>query len=406
MKKLFLLSLLILFTITFKVPATTLSAGDIAIVGFNSDDPDEFAFVCLKDIDAGTVIIFTDCGWSSGSLSGFTTSNADGGLTWTAPASYSAGEVVYFSGTGSGGWTTYDMGTGGSFALATTGDEILAFQGTSASPTFIYAIYFNGTSWPTNTNSNSAAGSDLPPSLINTISAVAVGKVHNGYYNGGAMSDLSALRTSIGNSVYWVTGSSRFDLQGQLGSSLPVELTSFSAMIKESAVNLSWVTETEVNSYGFEVQRSVETDKWEVLGFVEGAGNSNSPKEYSYTDDKVNPANAYKYRLRMIDNDGSYEYSKIIEVNFSIPTTTDLMQNYPNPFNPTTTISFTLPESGNVTLKIFNPLGEEIATLVNGYTEAGVHVFNFNAGNLPSGMYIYQLKTNSNTLTKKMLFLK
>jgi hypothetical protein len=66
-----------------------------------------------------------------------------------------------------------------------------------------------------------------------------------------------------------------------------------------------------------------------------------------------------------------------------------LSQNYPNPFNPSTTINFSLPQSGNVTLKIFNPLGEEVITLPDGYIEAGVYTFNFNGEGLPSGIYIY-----------------
>ena len=89
-----------------------------------------------------------------------------------------------------------------------------------------------------------------------------------------------------------------------------------------------------------------------------------------------------------------------------MPTVMDLSQNYPNPFNPSTTISFTLPESGNVSLKIFNPLGEEVAELVNGFIESGVHSYNFNAANFPSGIYIYQLKANGLSFSKKMLLMK
>jgi len=187
---------------------------------------------------------------------------------------------------------------------------------------------------------------------------------------------------------------------------LPVELTSFSANISERNVNLQWTTATEINNYGFEIQRSVKTYNWEVLGFIEGHGNSNSPKAYSFTDNNISSTGTYSYRLKKIDNDGSYEFSKTIGVDIGTPITLELRQNYPNPFNPSTTISFTFPESGNVSLKIFNTLGEEITTLVNGYTEAGIYSYNFNAENLPSGFYIYQLKTNENSLTKKMLFLK
>ena len=217
---------------------------------------------------------------------------------------------------------------------------------------------------------------------------------------------------TVPNSTY---GYGKLDIYAAVssGSFFPVELTSFSANISGSNVNLQWNTATEINNYGFEVQRSSKTDNWEVIGFVEGHGNSNSPKNYSFTDDKVVASGKYLYRLKQIDNDGSFEFSKTVEIDFSVPMEINLSQNYPNPFNPSTTISFSLLESGNVSLKIFNPLGEEVATLVNGYTEAGLHTVNFNAGNLPagrqglpSGMYIYQLNTDGSSLTKKMLFMK
>ena len=83
-----------------------------------------------------------------------------------------------------------------------------------------------------------------------------------------------------------------------------------------------------------------------------------------------------------------------------------LFQNYRNPFNPSTTISFNLPESGKVILKIYNLMGEEIKTLVEGYKDAGIYTVNFNAEGYPSGIYLYKLSTNSFTETIKMLFMK
>jgi hypothetical protein len=203
-----------------------------------------------------------------------------------------------------------------------------------------------------------------------------------------------------------MTGFSEFGVGCASDNPLPVELTVFSAIIKEGAILLSWETATEVNNYGFEVQRSVTTDKWDVLGFVEGQGNSNSPKEYSFLDSEVSSAGTYSYRLKQIDNDGSYEFSKTIEVNLGSPIKFELSQNYPNPFNPSTTISFNLAESGRVILKIYNLMGEEITTLVEGFREAGIHSFSFNAEGYPSGMYLYRLSTNGFTETKKMLFMK
>ncbi len=193
------------------------------------------------------------------------------------------------------------------------------------------------------------------------------------------------------------------------GSPLPVELSSFSAVILENRIKLKWRTETEVSNYGFEIERALSDSQnliWGKIGFVEGHGNSNSPKEYNFLDSEVSSAGTYWYRLKQIDNDGTYEFSNTIEVNFGSPINFELSQNYPNPFNPSTTISFNLPESGKVILKIYNIMGEEIKTLVEGFREAGIHSFNFNAEGHPSGMYLYILSTNGFTATKKMLFMK
>ncbi|MCH6575596.1 MAG: T9SS type A sorting domain-containing protein, partial [Bacteroidetes bacterium] len=202
---------------------------------------------------------------------------------------------------------------------------------------------------------------------------------------------------------------------GSSGSPLPVELVSFIGKVKDQKVYLNWSTATEVNNYGFEVERKVSSKQlavgnWANIGFVEGHGNSNSLKEYSFIDAEVNSAGIYYYRLKQIDNDGSYEFSKTIEVNFNVPIKFELSQNYPNPFNPSTTISFNLPKSGVVTLKVYNLMGEEIKTLVEGYREAGIYTVNFNAesavGELASGMYLYRLSTNGFTETKKLVWMK
>ncbi len=189
---------------------------------------------------------------------------------------------------------------------------------------------------------------------------------------------------------------------------LPVELSSFSASIIGNAVKLNWKTATEVNNYGFEVERcalSAERQAWEKLGFVNGNGNSNSPKSYSYEDKNVT-AGKYSYRLKQIDNDGQFEYSKAIEVDLGAPKKFELSQNYPNPFNPITTIRFNLPEAGNVKLTLFNILGQEIKTLVNEFKESGVHTINFDASDLNSGMYIYKIEAGTFVQTRKMTLVK
>jgi hypothetical protein len=186
---------------------------------------------------------------------------------------------------------------------------------------------------------------------------------------------------------------------------LPVELSSFSASVIKNSVRLKWRTETEVSNYGFEVQRSEKNNNWEVLGFVPGNGNSNSPKNYSFTDDEVTPGK-YSYRLKQIDTDGQFAYSKTIAVDFGSTVKFELSQNYPNPFNPVTTIQFSIPQSSNVKLTVFNILGEQVAELVNGFRDAGVHTINFDASQFNSGLYIYKIESNGLVQTRKMLLVK
>ncbi len=147
------------------------------------------------------------------------------------------------------------------------------------------------------------------------------------------------------------------------------------------------------------------SDGWEKLGFVNGNGNSNSPKSYSFVDDNVS-AGSYSYRLKQIDNDGQFEYSKAIEIGLTALDKFELSQNYPNPFNPSTTINYNLPEAANVKLIIYNILGQEVKTLVNEFKEAGVHTVNFNASKLNSGLYIYKIEAGSFTQTRKMTLIK
>ncbi len=188
------------------------------------------------------------------------------------------------------------------------------------------------------------------------------------------------------------------------GLPLPVELTSFTAVANDNSVVLEWATATEVNNYGFEVERAV-ADEFETIGFVEGAGNSNSPKQYSFVDTD-NLSGEVSYRLKQVDADGSSEYSDVVTVNANGLAKTELFQNYPNPFNPTTQISFKLANANQVNVSVYNTLGEKVAELVNEVREAGVHNLKFDASNLSSGFYIYRIETPNYSKTMKMLLIK
>ena len=203
--------------------------------------------------------------------------------------------------------------------------------------------------------------------------------------------------------IYWITGT----FSDENTTPLPVELSSFTGrLIDENKVALNWVTKTEVNNYGFNVERRINESEWNTLGFVEGHGNSNSPKQYSFTDkDLFAGGSKFHYRLKQIDNDGSFEYSDVIEVEI-LPTKFELSQNYPNPFNPSTTIRFSLPKETQLKINIYNMLGELVQTLAEGTYEAGYHKVTFSASSLPSGAYIYRIESPEFVQVKKMVLIK
>ena len=196
------------------------------------------------------------------------------------------------------------------------------------------------------------------------------------------------------------------------GTPLPVELVSFTGSSERLDAELTWTTATEVDNYGFEVQRSPVGNKssaltWVKAGFVQGSGTSNSSKKYSFTDSNI-PAGKYSYRLKQIDRAGGFKYSAEIDIAVgAAPKVFELSQNFPNPFNPATNIQFTVPTDGRVLLIVYNALGQEVATMFDGNAVAGeYHQATFDASRLASGIYFSRLEFNGKMLTKKMLLLK
>lgn len=207
-----------------------------------------------------------------------------------------------------------------------------------------------------------------------------------------------------------------FMKRGNIYQVIPVELISFNATVYKNSVQLTWMTSTENNNYGFDVQRKQSTNEepneWQKIGFVEGKGTTTEPQNYWFNDEDISPGN-YLYRLKQIDLDGSLSYSDIIEVSIETVNTFSLEQNYPNPFNPSTNIKFTIPsitlsvvEGLLVTLKVYDVLGNEVATLVNENKSSGTYEVEFNSKNLTSGIYFYKLEAGNLIETKKMILLK
>jgi len=170
---------------------------------------------------------------------------------------------------------------------------------------------------------------------------------------------------------------------------IPVELASFTASTNNGEVTLNWQTSTEKNNSGFEIQRRSDSG-YESIGFVPGFGTTTERQYYSYVDTRVNPGNYY-YRLKQIDLDGTIAYSEEISIEVSSPELFALEQNYPNPFNPTTTIGFSLATDSKVSLKIFNALGQEVKSIVNGNMTSGFHEISFDASEFNSGVYFYRI---------------
>ena len=190
---------------------------------------------------------------------------------------------------------------------------------------------------------------------------------------------------------------------------LPVELKSFTAQASGNNVNLNWSTATEVNNLGFEVQKKVSGEFF-AIGFINGKGTTTEIQNYSFTDNDLQNG-SYTYRLKQVDLTGSFEYSNEVNVEVTGPQYFALNQNYPNPFNPSTKIDFSLAVDSKITLKVFNMLGEEVTTLINGNMASGNHYVNFNALNLNSGVYLYKLEAVGNdgssfTNVKKMTLIK
>lgn len=198
---------------------------------------------------------------------------------------------------------------------------------------------------------------------------------------------------------------------------IPVELSSFSAVANSDYVELNWTTATELNNSGFEIQRTSllpspyqreggEAERgWEVISFVPGFGNSTEAHTYSYIDNDIT-ANKYFYRLKQLDFDGSFTYSEIVEAEVYPVYNFTLEQNYPNPFNPSTRIKYQISSISEVILKVYDILGNEIATLVNEEKPAGTYEVQFEATEIPSGVYFYQIMAGSFVETKQMILVK
>jgi aminopeptidase N len=197
---------------------------------------------------------------------------------------------------------------------------------------------------------------------------------------------------------------------------MPVELTTFSAEVKPGLVILKWKTASEINNSGFEIERAKVNENidvinpkqilFETIGFVNGSGSSTTTKDYSFTD-HISSFGNYVYRLKQVDLNGKYTYSSNVQVAAGAkPSSFTLNQNYPNPFNPSTTIRFEVPKNSRIKLTVYNMIGEAVRVLTDANFEEGVYEKTFDAKDMASGVYIYELKTDDVLLRQKMVLQK
>ncbi len=239
-----------------------------------------------------------------------------------------------------------------------------------------------------------------------TITAARVwGSPNNGgtWYDLNASNQNASSRSISAGYAYPASGYGLFTVSDNTNP-LPVELVSFAAIVNGPSVTLDWRTATETNNYGFDIERK-STSSWSKVGFVEGHGTTNAPQSYRYSDNTV--SGKIVYRLKQIDRDGKFEYSKEVEVTMvATPTVFALSQNYPNPFNPTTVIGYSIASASHVSLKVFDMLGREIATLVNGQMAPGNYTAAFDASRLSSGVYFYRLDAGTFSDVKRLSVMK
>lgn len=187
---------------------------------------------------------------------------------------------------------------------------------------------------------------------------------------------------------------------------LPAEIALLQPDVYQNEITLKWITYSEKNNYGFDIERSYFNGEWIKAGFAKGNINSEISRYYSFTDKGLN-SGVYKYRLKQLDYNGTFSYSEFgNEIVIGVPNKLILLQNYPNPFNSMTRIDFGIPEYGIAELKLYDISGKQIKLLLNEYKPEGYYNLIVNTEDFASGIYFYVLKVKNNILVRKMMLIK
>jgi hypothetical protein len=225
------------------------------------------------------------------------------------------------------------------------------------------------------------------------------------------LTNVHLYHSKIINDMEWFITGHYFGQYGILlhttnSGGLPVDLIAFTAVQLNKTVLMEWITATEINNHGFEIQRKTPDSDFMTVGFVKGKGTSTERIKYTYTDIPGNPADRLIYRLKQVDYNGNYSYSTEVVVDNISHLGFSLQQNYPNPFNPLTLIRYSVPKESRITITVYNGLGREVTTLVDEEKPAGEYETKWNAENNPTGVYFCRMKAGNYSETRKLTLMK
>lgn len=396
MKKILLFVLAVVFTANLNAQVP----GAIAFIGVNGDNPDQFTFVVIDALTAGTEIFFTD----SGILMNGNFRGNEGAVKYTVPVGGLAQGVVVSvtvtDGTNANFTASASTGTvvnandatvgNNGFALSADGDQVIAFIGSTAMPTFIAAVQTNSNQFQTNaTDANTSA---LPTGLVNGTTAVAVGagsgdgdEYDNSQYTGsrGPFADRNTALTTINSNTGWTGNNNRITLNtADFTTPLPIELSYFNATATaNNQVALAWGTESELNNDYMAIERSQDGQKFFEIGKVKGAGTTVEAQTYSFLDEAPKAGVNY-YRIRQVDFDGTVEYHKVVAVSIKGGNSTNV---YPTLV--TTEVNVVL--EGTANISIMDITGRMVKQV------KGADFTTIDVADLAAGTYFLMIENNN-----------
>jgi len=382
--------------------------------GINTGLSDGYGTLPVKALAANATHVFAGINAVNRNTTGvYRSTNRGGNWTQTAIKTLAVTALALIDSNLFAGITQYNGGPSGVYRSTDKGDNWTSVGLTGAAS--VYTLAVNGSDLFAGTTAG------LYRSLNYGADWLSIGSGLPGSVNAIAILGTNIFVGISGGGVY----------RRALADALPIQLSMFEAnVVQGNSVELRWKTLSEINNYGFEIQKATSPPEYTTVPnvFMEGHGTTSTPHEYSWIDSC--PERGTYYRLKQIDQDGALNYSDGIRADgltgvsnrAELPKSAVLEQNYPNPFNPTTTIKYTIggvvalsgaPLSGvegrisaNVRVAVCDILGREVAVLVNEQKPAGSYEVSFDGSGLASGMYIYRLTAGSFVQSRTLLLLK